>query len=141
MDALALLCRMEHLNQEVSMLRGAMEAQATVSQNLRRATVDLEHRFMEILTPPVFSSVNEPAQGAKQMETQSDELSVKDAKQQLREASNQQPMSPVWITVLKKGKPKLQKTLEGGFVTVSWFTKSSKAGAAQRGNNRHWHSE
>ncbi|MEQ2171469.1 hypothetical protein GOODEAATRI_010981 [Goodea atripinnis] len=49
MDASALLCRMERLNQEISMLRGPMEAQATVSENLGQTTVDLECRLMEIL--------------------------------------------------------------------------------------------
>ncbi|MEQ2307264.1 hypothetical protein AMECASPLE_016515 [Ameca splendens] len=99
---------MARLNQEISMLRGPMEAQATVSENLRQTTVDLECRLMEIVTPPGFSLVNEPAQRAKQMETQSDELSVKDVKQQTREASNQQPLSPVWSTALKKGNRNLR---------------------------------
>lgn len=70
MDASALLSRMERLSQEVSTLRGVMETQANVTENLGLTTAALERRLTDIETPRGFSRADETAPGPKQRETQ-----------------------------------------------------------------------
>ncbi|KAL7387451.1 hypothetical protein ABVT39_023677 [Epinephelus coioides] len=120
MDASALLSRMERLSQEVSMLRGVMETQANVSENLGLATATLERRLTDIETPHESIWANEAAPGPKQRETPAPRLPGEDAKQQ--------PLSPVWSRppVLKEGKPKPQKALKMAVLLRPGFQNRSK---------------
>lgn len=106
MDASALLGRMERLSREVSTLRGVLETQASVSENLGAATAALDRRMMDIEEIRGVSDRAGAASGSQERETQGSAGLVR---QSLGEAMSIQPPSPAWNIVMKEGRRKPQK--------------------------------
>ncbi|RXN10872.1 hypothetical protein ROHU_004378 [Labeo rohita] len=128
MDASALLSRMEQLSQEVSSLREALEAQASVNENLEAATAVIGHRVTAMEKLCGSSGARRWAgTGSASQERELQDLAAP-ACQLQREVSSPLPESPAWSTVLKKGvrKPKKPPNAAGQPKTGAIQTRSKR---------------
>ncbi len=113
MDTSALLSREERWRQEVSTLTGALEAQASVSENLGVATAALDRRVLDI--EKLRGSPGWDSGAGATSASQERELQVPPAgpsHQSPGVVVSSKPLSPAWNTVLKEGKHKPQKPLK-----------------------------
>lgn len=107
MDASALLSRMEQLSLEVSRLREALEAQENVSENLEAAAVVMDRRITAVERlrgSPATTAAKTPA-----FQKEEAREPMEPAHQSHEQGSDALPQSPVWSTIVRKGKHKPQK--------------------------------